>query len=236
MKLRFYLRGLGIGIVVTALVMGISNRDAGTLTDAEIKAKAATLGMVESDSLKLSDVASEPKDADNPGQPAEAENSNQNSAGADHVSSDPSAEPIGEQTPAGTSAAAPTTEPTATPTTSPAATPTTSPTATPTTAPTATPTTEPTATPTTEPTASPTTSPTASPAQAADAVSITVRSGSGSDTVCRQLEEAGLIENAADFDRYLIDNGYSTRIGVGTYEISKGTSEEEIAKIITKSR
>lgn len=55
MKLKYYLRGLGIGIVVTALIMGLSTGNTVPMTDAEIKAKAAMLGMVESDSLRLSD-------------------------------------------------------------------------------------------------------------------------------------------------------------------------------------
>ena len=50
------------------------------------------------------------------------------------------------------------------------------------------------------------------------------------------LEEAGLIENADSFDRYLIDNGYSKRIRMGTYVIIPGTDPEEIARIITRDR
>ncbi|MGN0166942.1 MAG: hypothetical protein ACI4AB_02770 [Acetatifactor sp.] len=173
MKLRYYLRGLGIGIIVTALVMGLSNRDARPLTDAEIKAKAAALGMVESDSLKLTDVV---------------------------LSPEPTVEPTAEAT----ATPEPTTEPT----------------------------TEATATP--EPPVEPTAEVTATPEPTT--VSITIKSGSGSETVCRQLENAGLIENAGAFDQYLIDNGYSKRICVGTYEIQIGTTEEEIAKIITKTR
>ena len=181
MKLRYYLRGLGIGIVVTALVMGLSNKDARPLTDAEIKAKAAALGMVESESLKLTDVVLSP-------------------------------EPL--PTPAATDV--PTEEPT------PVAT--------------AVPTEEPTPAATVVPTEEPTPEITVTPAAEPTTVSITVQSGSGSGTVCRQLEEAGLIESAASFDNYLIDNGYSKKICVGTYEIQIGTTEEEIARIITKTR
>lgn len=47
MNLKYYLRGLGIGIVVTALLMGFATRNANTMTDEEIKERAATLGMVE---------------------------------------------------------------------------------------------------------------------------------------------------------------------------------------------
>ncbi len=55
-----YLRGLGIGIVVTALLMGLSVSRKPTMTDEEIKAKAAALGMVEQESV-LKPVVSEEK-------------------------------------------------------------------------------------------------------------------------------------------------------------------------------
>ena len=50
MKLRYQMRGLGIGIIVTALLMGVVKGEKLPLSDAEIKAKALELGMVESDS------------------------------------------------------------------------------------------------------------------------------------------------------------------------------------------
>ena len=52
MKLRYYLRGLGIGIVVTALLMGFTKGAAKeTLSDDEIIARAEALGMVQSSVL-----------------------------------------------------------------------------------------------------------------------------------------------------------------------------------------
>ena len=45
MKLKYYLRGLGIGILVTALIMGATGGK--KLTEDEIRAKALQLGMVE---------------------------------------------------------------------------------------------------------------------------------------------------------------------------------------------
>lgn len=47
MNLKFYLRGLGIGIVVAAILMGVATRGNEPMTDAEIKERAAQLGMVE---------------------------------------------------------------------------------------------------------------------------------------------------------------------------------------------
>ena len=51
MKLKFYLRGLGIGIAVTALVMGLalSKDTKESMTDEEIRERAEQLGMVEED-------------------------------------------------------------------------------------------------------------------------------------------------------------------------------------------
>lgn len=60
MKLRYYLRGLGTGILVTALILGRLISESRPLTDAEIKAKALTLGMVDANSLSLSDVGVSP--------------------------------------------------------------------------------------------------------------------------------------------------------------------------------
>ena len=61
MNLKYYLRGLGIGIVVTAVVMGVAgNGRKEQLSDAEIKARAAQLGMVESSGL-LSELEETPE-------------------------------------------------------------------------------------------------------------------------------------------------------------------------------
>lgn len=52
------MRGLGIGIVVAALLMGIATRNQETLTDEEIKERALALGMVEQ--KVLADISSTP--------------------------------------------------------------------------------------------------------------------------------------------------------------------------------
>ena len=49
MKLKYYLRGLGIGMAVTALILGISfsgrqGQEAQTLTDEQIRERASELG------------------------------------------------------------------------------------------------------------------------------------------------------------------------------------------------
>ncbi len=46
MKLKYYLRGLGIGILITAAILTIIYHTKGSLTDAQIKERAQKLGMV----------------------------------------------------------------------------------------------------------------------------------------------------------------------------------------------
>ena len=67
MKLRYYMRGLGIGIVVTALIMGVTMDKGRPLSDAEIRAKALTLGMVDADDLNLSDLKEPGGPSEGPG-------------------------------------------------------------------------------------------------------------------------------------------------------------------------
>ena len=195
MKLKYYLRGLGIGIAVTALVMGLTlGKDKkASMTDEEVKQRAQQLGMVEEDKTLL---------------------------------------PV---------TSTPTPTPTATPTKTPTATPTPTPTKTPTPTPTPTPTKTPTPTPTPTPTKTPTPTPTPTPApkqentpKSAQAGSITVTKGSGSETVSSQLKAAGIITDAAEFNSYLCAHGYDRRISTGTHSIPAGSGYEDIARILCR--
>lgn len=177
MKLKYYLRGLGIGMAVTALILGISfsgrqGQEAQTLTDEQIRERASELGMVDSSELTLAAL--------------------QNSA-----------QPQTTMEPEVTEESETMTEPEAT------------------------------AEPemTTKPEA--TKEPELITAPEQSQTTITIKKGSDSGSVSRVLYEAGLVENAKAFDNYLCNNGYSRSINPGIYEIAPGTSEEEIAKIIT---
>lgn len=189
MKLKYYLRGLGIGMAVTALILGISfsgrqGQEAQTLTDEQIRERASELGMVDSSELTLAAL--------------------QNSA-----------QPQTTMEPEVTEESETMTEPEAT------AEPET--------------TTEPEATAEPEMTTKPeaTKEPELITAPEQSQTTITIKKGSDSGSVSRVLYEAGLVENAKAFDNYLCNNGYSRSINPGIYEIAPGTSEEEIAKIIT---
>ena len=203
MKLKFYMRGLGIGIVVTALTMGIATKDGRPLTDAEIRAAAVKLGMVDSSSMKLTDLpqggtTESPKpdqgeeSGDNqekePGDDQDGEEDQPHSGeqdGDESENEEDESDPEGEES---------------------------------------------------DPMTSPTPTPIPEESSDVEKVKFTIKSGTGSRTVCNQLAEAGLIEDAAAFDQYLIDSGYSKRISAGTFEIPVGASDEEVAKIISRSR
>lgn len=74
-------------------------------------------------------------------------------------------------------------------------------------------------------------------AQAADNAlaggQITIPSGVDSYYVAQQLEQAGIIDSAAAYDRYLVQNGYDRRIQIGTKTIPEGSDNQQIAQIIT---
>lgn len=68
MKLKYYLRGLGVGIICTAIIMGIatSGKQKEKLTDAEIIERARILGMVMEDqnAPEEEETAPEPEEQD----------------------------------------------------------------------------------------------------------------------------------------------------------------------------
>ena len=202
MKLKYYLRGLGIGMIVTALILGISfsNRKDQTsqiMTDDQIRERAAELGMVDSSELTLAALQNSEKQPTE-GTPEETtQTQEQNNIEAEPETTVP-AETQATVEPETTQESEATTEP--------------------------------------EKTAGPET--TAEPEvteapQRTQTASITIQRGDDSGSASRRLYEAGLVENAKAFDNYLCNNGYSHSINPGTYEIAPGTSEEEIAKIIT---
>lgn len=219
MKLKYYLRGLGIGMIVTALILGISfsNRDGQTaqsMTDDQIRERAEQLGMVDSSDLTLAalqnsakqqvenhpETQTEQVQTEQTQEPAETQeqittntNENENTA-------------MSQQTQeAGTEATPETVEKADT-------------------------TVEVGQTQGSETTAENNAD---TPSQQTQTATITIQKGASSGSVSTELYEAGLVENAKAFDNYLCNNGYSRSIHPGTYEIAPGTAEETIAKIIT---
>lgn len=60
-------------------------------------------------------------------------------------------------------------------------------------------------------------------------VSVNISSGDTSDDVGRKLQSAGIVESGSDFNHYLEQNGYDRTIHSGTYSFEKGASYSSIA-------
>ena len=210
MNLKYYLRGLGIGIVVSTLIVGIaSNNRTDTPSDEEIRQRARELGMVEASGVLADEVPSkEVEEMTKPTtEPVEAETSKE----AEMPAADDKAENVAEM-PKETDGAvmeSPAVKETAKPS-------------------------EEAVKPTETPAPTPEVVVEESKAEATlQEVIITVKSGDGSYTVCKKLEEAGLVQSASAYDSYLYQHGYDKRIIAASHKIPAGASEEQIAKIIT---
>lgn len=62
---------------------------------------------------------------------------------------------------------------------------------------------------------------------------ITVSSGDGSYTVARKLADVGVVTSAESFDTFLCQNGYDKKLRTGTFSIPADASDEQIARIVT---
>ena len=58
---------------------------------------------------------------------------------------------------------------------------------------------------------------------------LTIASGMSSNTVCDILKKNGIIADSGDFDRFLVSSGYADRIRVGSFEVNSGMSYDELA-------
>ncbi len=224
MKLKYYLRGLGLGILVTTLLlclMGSGRTE--ELSDAQIRERALALGMVDGSALKLSELQTagqqneskvpqtgdespqqtpDDKEADVPEssqEPGDGDNTPDTGEADAQQNTEEQGQDVGTSGD-GSQQTPQTTEPDDNSDRTPQ---------------------------TEEPDNEDTSS------AAADTMQLTISGGSGSYTVSRKLEEAGLVEDAQEFDDYLCDNGYSKRLRAGTFQIPVGASWEEIAGIIT---
>lgn len=197
MKLKYYLRGLGIGILVTTVILSLAGVGRKNMTDEEVVKRAKELGMVES--TLLSDLPDQTKTDEV--RPTEPEISLQpETSEPEELASTPETPEAPEETPV-----APEETPEASKETPEA----------------------PEETPVSPEDGNP-------DIPAGETVTLVIGRGESSTTVSKNLKKAGIVEDAAAFDRFLCNNGYDKKIITGTYEIPYGASEEEIAKIITR--
>ena len=273
MGLRLYLRGLGIGIVVTALLMGYTLGGKKELSDAEIISRAESLGMVEESKVLVQpqekeeqdDVAADPgsggtdapeKDESSPiivtGErdlPKESENEVTDTAKdeTDNTGSDKEAgnEPEKETQEPETSGEGVNGESTKELSVSGAVKGAEEPGETETSktksdtdnkaeADTGTKTETETGTGSDTGTKTGTGTGTGSDTGTkSKVITVTIKKGSDSLAAAKELERAGIIENAAAFDGYLVSKKLDRLISSGSFKIPDGASDQEIARIIT---
>lgn len=234
MKLRYYLRGLGIGMLVAALVLILSGNTGGKMSDEAVRRRAAELGMVEKDKTVLEDVsggrnsvADEEAAAGPKPQTEESVTVSENAPGVQAAESDEAPEEdAGVRSQDGGEDESAPSEPESEEGKQSVA---------------------------QEETAQEIEQRAQEVAQRGhevaqrghevaensppeSIVTFVVQHGDSSISVARRAQELGLVASAADFDVFLCQNGYDKRISVGSYEITVGASEKEIADKITRSR
>ncbi len=216
MKFKYFLRGLGTGIVFTSIVLLVAfmNSDSSTISDKEVIERAKELGMTEQedsieDLLSTENKSKEDSNKDIAEQETEKEDSDNNANEKDERTS----EVISTEDTT-------TKEDTSEKTTSEIKT---------------------TEKQTTEKrtTQKQTTEKVTTEKETVvedKTVTITIKGGMTSYPVCQKLQELGVITDATDFDNYLIKNGYANRISVGTHTLKIGMTYEEIAIAISDPR
>lgn len=209
MKLKYYLRGLGIGIVVTALLMGYSNKNRAAEPKAEVateetagdllvdrNGEATTEEVIEQSTVENVTVETDSAET------SEEEISQQGTA-SELESSTQEAETITE-----------TESVTETETESVQAEETTD---------------------KKEQTQS-STEADAGNALPQTTIEINIVRGDDSGTVARKLQNAGIVESATEYDAYLMQHGYDKKIRVGKVEIPVDATWQEIAEYISGKR
>ena len=262
MKLRYYLRGLGIGMLVTAMILVLAPGEKETLSDEEIKARAVQLGMIESSSLTLAEMQNmqgsqaaenqsssqesqttenqntsqetQASESQSPSQESESQSPSQESQASESQSSSQESQTAESQSPSQESqeseSQSPSQESQAAESQSPSQ--------------------ESQAAESQSPSQESQANESQNPSQESqtsvgvqtsgpkvedgvEIIEITIPGGSSSGAVSRQLANAGLVEDAKEYDNYLCNNGYSRRIRVGTFKIPVGAGWQEIADIIS---
>ena len=199
MKLRYYLRGLGLGILVTAAFF-IASNSKDTMTDAEVKARAKELGMIENTVLTDLESSTEVKESIVEVESSEVETEIEVSTVEETTVMESTIEETTmEET---TTVAELETE---------------------------------------EDTNNkiavenkenePASTDIKNTGNGTEVI-VTVNRGDGSDTVARRLQELGVIPDAGEFDRFLMQNGYDRKISTGEHIIPANASWDEIGRTL----
>ena len=222
MELKYYLRGLGLGIIVTAIIMAVVSPGSQKMTDAEVIRRAKQLGMTEEKVLSDSGTKKEDasKEAGSPDenasadedeeQPQEKEKAVSTQTPADRNSQNTQQSQVQTQTQTKPEPETVDDEPE-----------------------------EP-----EEPDASEVgenvelerqeAEETNTPLPVSDTpMVVTIGPGDGSYAASKKLADVGAISSPGNFDTFLCENGYDKKIRPGTYTIPADASDEQMARIIT---
>lgn len=200
MRLKYYLKGLGIGLIMASLLMGLATKEPITMTDEEIKIRAKELGMVEQKTLAdkrqeyVSQTTESPAGNKSPVTTVAPEDSKPIEM-IETVQQEPKVteEPGMETEDTKKTESVVTTVPEEVVITD-------------------------------------------NPVVEQESITFEIQKGESSDSICNRLEAQGLVRDAVSYNNYLINNGYDRKLNIGTYKLSIGMTEEEIAKIITRTK
>lgn len=209
MKLRTYLRGLGLGLIVAALVTGVGSQQ--TMSDEQIKSRAKELGMMEGHTyLNQVDAAIETEETAETEETTEMEETVEME---ETTETEETVETVIVETLESESRVELESETAAEETKA-----------------------QETAPEAESETVEESREQPVEDTMAPETVTFQIHRGDSSVSVAKRLAEAGLVGDAKAFDRYLCQNGYDKKIRTGTYEIQSDSSNEEIAKIITAGK
>ena len=207
MRLRYYLRGLGLGILFAVIIIAICGKGTeGSLSDSQIMQRASELGMVSTENVKnhtiSNDTEAVKKENVQDTEPAVADNSTGNNAATDNNAATGNnavtdnaqqgqpADSQAQENQAGTQNAAD-------------------------------------ASTALQPEADST------PAET-QYVTITVSEGEVCRDIATDLQSKGLVDDAEKFRIYMGETGYASFIHNGDFQIPVGASYEEIANILLR--
>lgn len=225
MELKYYLRGLGLGIIVTAIIMAVVSPGSQKMTDAEVIRRAKQLGMTEE--KVLSDSAAKKEDAS--GEDASKEDASKeagspdenDSAGENEAQPQEKEKAVSAQTTADRNSQNTQVQPQVQTQTKPES--------------------EADDAESEEPDATEVGENVELERQEANTslpvsdtpMVVTIGSGDGSYAVSKKLADVGAISSPGNFDTFLCENGYDKKIRPGTYTIPVDASDEQMARIIT---
>lgn len=206
MKLKYYLRGLGIGIIVTTLILMLAfSQYKNEMSDAEIIKRAETLGMVMKEDKLFGNQATEMDTT------SETEAASQTELTTEETQTSETELPTEAVTDAVTETETETEEIVPTETEAPTELPVE--------------------------TEVSTESEVADSSQNAesetgDTYHLVIASGAIPRLICAELEENGVIADAASLRQYLTDVGFIKYITIGEYDIPYGSTNEEVYQIL----